>query len=416
MKVGEVVGEEWLSEGKPLTGVRILAIEQMQALPYATQLLARMGADVVKVEHPVTGDAGRGSLPPIQDSDGRAVGPTYLRNNLCKQSIAIDLKKPEGVELIKKLVPRFDVVGENFRSGTLERLGLGYDVLSAIHPGLVYISVSGFGNLNDSPYSAWGAYAPIGEAMAGFYEDRRDPGEAHKVSPVGTLGDTGSALFAVIGILAALRQRERTGHGQYVDIAMFDAMVAMADTVPSFWSLGVRPDGEWFRRIGGIVSVFKAKDGAFVLQAVREHQLEAVARTVGHPEWLEDERLAERVGWTAQVEALIRPAIEAWARDKTMIEACEILNAEGIASGPCFGAEQIVHDAHVHARNMLVEVPRPDSAEPLLLAGNPVKMACVAEGPVTRWPTLGEHTESVLRDDLGLSDEDVSDLRAKGVI
>ena len=416
MKVGEVVGEQWLSEGKPLEGVRILAIEQMQALPYATQLLARMGADVVKVEHPVTGDSGRGSLPPVKDSDGRAVGPTYLRNNLCKKSIAVDLKKPEGIELIKKLVPRFDVLGENFRGGTLERLGLGYDVLRAIHPGLIYISVSGFGNLHPSPYSAWGAYAPIGEAMGGFYEDRRDPGEKHKVSPAGTLGDTGSALFASIGILAALRQRERTGHGQYVDIAMFDAMVAMADTVPSFWSLGVRPDGEWFRRVGGIVNVFKAKDGHFVLQAIRDHQLQAVAHTVGHPEWLEDERLAERAAWTAQLEPLLRPAIEEWASDKTMLEACNALNAQGVASGPCFGAEQIVNDPHVRARNMIVEVPRPDSTEPLLLVGNPVKMSQVAEGPVTRWPTLGEHTESVLREDLGLRDADLSELRAKGVI
>jgi len=416
MKVGEVVGEEWLSEGKPLEGVRVLAIEQMQALPYATQLLARLGADVVKVEHPVTGDSGRGSLPPVEDSDGRAVGPTYLRNNLCKRSISVDLKQPEGIELIRRLVPRFDVVGENFRSGTLERLGLGYETLSALHPGLIYLSVSGFGNLHDSPYRAWGAYAPIGEAMAGLYEDRREPGEPYKVSPVGPLGDTGSALFATIGILAALRQRERTGHGQYVDIAMFDAMVAMADTVPSFWSLGVRPDGEWFRRIGGIVNVFQAKDGAFVLQAIREHQLAAVAHTVGHPEWLEDERLAERTDWTARVETLLRPAIEAWASDKTMLEACEILNERGVASGPCFGAEQIVTDAHVRSRNMLVEVPRPDSDEPLLLAGNPVKLSQVAEGPLTRWPTLGEHTDSVLREELGLGAADLSALRAKGVI
>ena len=138
--------------------------------------LARMGAEVVKVEHPVHGDSGRASLPPVRDSDGRSVGPTYLRNNLCKKSIAIDLKSPRGVELIKRLVPRFDVLGENFRGGTLERLGLGYRTLSEIHPGLIYISVSGFGNLHPSPYASWGAYAPIGEAMGGLYEDRREPG------------------------------------------------------------------------------------------------------------------------------------------------------------------------------------------------------------------------------------------------
>jgi formyl-CoA transferase len=245
----------------PLTGVRILAIEQMQALPFATQLLARMGAEVVKIEHPVTGDSGRGALPAVKDIDGRSVGATYLRNNLDKQSIAIDMKAPEGRELIKKLVPRFDVVGENFKPGTMDRMGLGYKDLAPLHPGLVYVSVSGFGNLLPSPYGSWPAYAPIAEAWGGFYEYKREEGTPPAVSPAGALGDIGSSLFAAIGLLAALRQRDRTGKGQHVDVAMFDAMVAMADIVPHFWSMGVRGK----RRTPGIFDGFKAKDGYFVV-------------------------------------------------------------------------------------------------------------------------------------------------------
>src|SRR4029450_12960992 len=152
---------------RPLQGIRILAVEQMQALPFATQLFSRLGAEVVKIEHPGVGDPGRGARPFVVDSDGRRVGATYLRNNLGKKSVALDLKHPEGKALFKRLVPRFDVVGENFKPGTMERMGLAYRDLAPLHPGLVYVSVSGFGNLGGSPCTSFAACAPIGGAVGG---------------------------------------------------------------------------------------------------------------------------------------------------------------------------------------------------------------------------------------------------------
>ena len=241
MKVGDITAAAQAGNGKPLDGIRVLAIEQMQSLPYATQLLARMGAEVVKIEHPVRGDLGRGSTPGVVDPEGRPVGGTYLRNNLNKRSVGMDLKNPAAIDLIRQMVPKFDVLAENLKPGTLAKMGLGYDDLAALHPGLIYLSVSGFGNLGESPYGHWPAYAPIAEAMGGLYAINRAEGENVKVSPVGALGDTGSGLYAVIGVLMALRQRDRHGHGQYVDIAMFDAMVAFGDMVPNYWSLGTDP-------------------------------------------------------------------------------------------------------------------------------------------------------------------------------
>jgi crotonobetainyl-CoA:carnitine CoA-transferase CaiB-like acyl-CoA transferase len=405
-------GETTATASGPLAGVRILAIEQMQALPFATQLLARLGAEVVKIEHPVTGDSGRGALPAVKDVDGRSVGATYLRNNLDKQSIAIDMKAPEGRELIKKLVPRFDVVGENFKPGTMDRMGLGYKDLAPLHPGLVYVSVSGFGNLLPSPYGSWPAYAPIAEAMGGFYEYRREEGTPPAVSPAGALGDIGSSLFAAIGLLAALRERDRTGKGQHVDVAMFDAMIAMADIVPHFWSMGVRGK----RRTPGIFDGFKAKDGYFVVQAVREHQLAQFARSVGHAEWLEDERFKTRDGWREHMETVVRPAVEAWAADKTKLEATTALAEQGIAAGPCFTTEDLLRDPHVASHDMLLRIPRPDSDEPMLVVGNPIKLSGTPERPPRRWPTLGEHTEKVLRTELGLGDDDLRALREKKVV
>src|SRR4051812_36462858 len=161
MRLGDITNPDAQQHGKPLDGVRVLAAEQMQALPYATQLLARLGAEVVKVEHPVHGESGRGSSPGMVDPEGRTVGATYLRNNLGKRSVGLDLKSPEGRALFLALVPRFDVVAENFKAGTMDRMGLGYEDVAAVHPQAVYVSISGFGNTGGSPYRDWPAYASI---------------------------------------------------------------------------------------------------------------------------------------------------------------------------------------------------------------------------------------------------------------
>jgi len=415
MRVDEVKKSERTEWGKPLDGVRILAAEQMQALPYATQLMAHLGAEVVKVEHPEHGESGRGAQPALVDSDGRRVGATYLRNNLNKQSIGIDLKQPEGVALFKQLVPHFDIVAENFTPGTMDRLGLGYETIAEVAPGVIYLSISGFGNQGDSPYSSWPAYAPVVEAMAGIYEPTRKPGQPPSVVVAGALGDNGAGLFGIIGMLAALRHRERTGLGQHVDISMYDSMIAMSDMVPHLWSM--EAPAAWATAGSfGIVSGFRAKDGYFVISIVREHHFERLAKTVGHPEWCDDPRFATREGWAEQIEPTLRPAIEQWAVDKTRIEASEALCTQGVAAGPSNLAEDIYADPHVQAHDMLIEVPRPDHDRPMQVVGNPVKLSRVAEGPVRRFPHLGEHTDSLLRETLGLTDTRLEELRARSVI
>ena len=415
MKLGEIREEQRLAWGKPLDGVRILAAEQMQALPFATQLMAHLGADVVKIEHPKHGESGRGAQPALTDEDGRRVGATYLRNNQHKRSLGIDLKQPEGRDLFKRLVPHFDVVAENFTPGTMQRLGLGYDVVAAIDPTIIYVSISGFGNRGDSPYASWPAYAPIVEAMAGLYEPTRKPDEPPPVVVAGALGDNASALFGVIGTLAALRHRERTGLGQQVDVSMYDSMLAMADMVPQLWSMGAPAAWATAGSIG-IVAGFLAKDGHFVVSVFREHHFERLARTVGHPEWCREERFATREGWAQHTESVIRPALESWAADKTRLEACRELCDQGVAAGPSNLAADIRADPHVEAHDMLVEIPRPDGAPDMLVVGNPVKLSRVSEGPVERFPRLGEHTEELLRNTLGLDDSELASLRDREVI
>ena len=412
VQLGDIANTDALGFGKPLDGVRILAAEQMQALPYATQLLARLGAEVVKVEHPSAGESGRGALPAMADPYGRPVGATFLRNNLGKRSVGIDLKHRKGRALFLEMAGHFDVVGENFKAGTMDRLGLGYDTVADRYPRLIWVSVSGFGNLGDSPYRDWPAYAMVPEAMSGIYEYARQGDEPPRVTPVGALGDISSALFAVIGIQAALRHRDATGLGQRVDIAMLDSMIAMTDVVTNFWSLGRRES-----TVDGVMASFRAADGYIAMQVVREHQFEALAGLVGHPEWPTEERFATRAGWTAEIEPTIRPAIEAWAATRSRIDVCDELGRAGIPAGPCFTAPEVIADPHVEARHMLVEMPRVDGVEePVLIPGNPVKMSRVSEGPEARVPWVGEHTDEVLRAELGLGDDELSALRAERVI
>jgi formyl-CoA transferase len=278
----------------------------------------------------------------------------------------------------------------------------------------VYVSISGFGNTVETPYRDWPAYASIVEAMSGIY-DYRHPDEPPVTIPVGALGDISSALFGVIGILAALRHRDHTGVGQYVDIAMFDAMVAMTDIVTNFWSLGVRPEPG--KGLEVICEGFRASDGFVVAQVVRERQFWNLGDLVGRPEWRDDPRFATRAGWAPVFESEIRPAVDAWASKYTKLEAAALLTEAGVVAGPSNHAADVIADPHVAARHMLVEMPRTDGgADPVLVAGNPVKLSKVSEGPETRVPWVGEHTAEVLTAELGLGDAELAGLRERGVI
>jgi len=280
-------------------------------------------------------------------------------------------------------------------------------------PRSVYLSVSGFGNTQPSPYRDRPAYAPVPEAMSGIYEMKRLPGAAPIPVPMGGVGDIGSALFAVIGVLAALRHREHTGRGQHVDVAMFDCMLSITDLVTNFWSMGLA-EGQLAPHI---MHGFRASDGWFIVMVIREYEFERLARRIGQDQWLTDPRLATRAGWIEHLETVVRPGIEQWAAGRTREQACAELGAAGVATAPCLRAGEVVTDPHVEAHDMLVEVDRTDGvAQPILVPGNPIKMTDVAIGPERRMPWLGEHTDEVLAAEIGLSAAELVRLRDAGVL
>ncbi|MBH01094.1 MAG: CoA transferase [Acidimicrobiaceae bacterium] len=414
MDLGEISNEEAAKYGKPLDGVKILAAEQMQALPFATQLLARLGAEVVKIEHPVNGESARGALPSMDDPSGRPVGATFLRNNLNKKSVGIDLSTSEGQDLFLRLVPNFDVVGDNFKPGTMGKFGLDYKSINSKYPNVIVISISGFGNSGNSPYQNWPAYNSVAEAMSGLYDFKRREGEPPVVNPMGAVGDIATSLFGVIGILAALRHRETTGEGQYIDLAMFDCMASLADVAINFHSMGIsrEPNPAPY-----VIAPFRCSDGYLVLQFVREHQFENLANLIGRPDWIGDSRFEERTGWGEHLNSEIIPALEKWSENQTRSETSSLLAEANVASGPVLTAPEVVKDKHLEERNMIVALPRTDGInEPILIPGNPIKMSKVSEGPEMRVPWIGEHTNEVLTEELGLSETELENLKKTGII
>jgi len=414
MDLGEISNEDAARYGKPLDGVKILAAEQMQALPFATQLLARLGAEVVKIEHPINGESARGALPSMDDPSGRPVGATFLRNNLNKKSVGIDLSTSEGQDLFLRLVPNFDVVGDNFKPGTMEKFGLDYKSINSKYPNVIVISISGFGNSGNSPYQNWPAYNSVAEAMSGLYDFKRREGEPPAVNPMGAVGDIATSLFGVIGILAALRHRETTGEGQYIDLAMFDCMASLADVAINFHSMGIsrEPNPAPY-----VIASFRCSDGYLILQIVREHQFENLANLIGRPDWIGDSRFEERTGWGEHLHSEIIPALEKWAENRTRSETSSLLAEANVASGPVLTAPEVVKDPHLEERNMIVAFPRTDGInKPILIPGNPIKMSKVSEGPEVRVPWVGEHTNEVLTEELGLSERELENLKKTGII
>jgi len=402
---------------RPLEGLRILSAEQMISLPHATQLLSLLGAEVLKVE-PLGGESGRHGRPQIEEEDGSRTGSTFARNNLGKSTVSLDLKSETGRALFLDLAGQVDAVCENFRPGAVDKLGIGYQAVRERNPSVIYVSISGFGNRMDppSPYRERSAYAPVVEAMAGLYEYAREGDAMPRLASAGALGDTGPALYAVIGLLSALHERERTGQGTHVDVAMYDAMIALADVV-HLASVGVEPSRA--TRGIGILDSFRADDGWFTIEVVREPHFPRFCDAVEQPDWKQDPRLATRAGWAEHLEDVIRPAVEAWASGRSKHEAAAALAAYGVAAGPVNAASDIASDPHVQARGLVHRFDRTDGGPPVDIVGSPLDFLgeeTEAAPPPRRWPGLGAQSERVLSEWLGLSSERIAELKREGVV
>lgn len=390
-----------------LDGLKVLEMGQLIAGPFASKLLGEFGAEVIKIEPPKVGD-------PLRKwrklKDGTSLWWHVQSRN--KQSLTLNLKDAEGQAIVRKLVAETDILIENFRPGTLENWGLGWEELSAINPQLIMLRISGYGQTG--PYRDLPGFGVIGEAMGGLRYLSGHPGQAPVRVGV-SLGDSLSALYGVIGVLLALQERQRSGEGQMIDVALYESVFAMMESlIPEYSTYGhIRePAGS---ALPGITpsNSYLCQDGQYVLIAGNGDSIyKRLMNLIGRADLADDPQLAQNDGRGKQA-ALIDEAINCWTQNRTREQALVTLQEAGVPAGFPYTAADIVKDPHYQARQMLETVQT--SAGALQVPAVLPKLSRTPGRIGQGGPTLGEHSNDVLAG-LGLSPEQVQGLRERGVI
>ncbi|MDH5200550.1 MAG: CoA transferase [Candidatus Bathyarchaeota archaeon] len=391
-----------------LLGVRVLDLSRVLAGPYCTMLLADMGADVIKLEIPGRGDDSR-EFPPFKEGESLY----YVNLNRGKRSITLNLKHPEGKQILLELVRHCDVLVENFRPGTMERLGLGYETLIGMNPRLVYASISGFGQTG--PYRSRPGYDIIGQAMGGLMSITGWP-DSPPTRAGTAIGDILSALFCCIGILAALQVRERTGRGQMVDVALVDSVFASLENIPQ----KVYVDGEVPARIGNRYEFvypydsFEASDGWVIIGIANDAIWGRFVEATGLKELALDERFTTNPK-RVENHGTLKPLIQGWVSTRKVGEVVSFLTERGVPACPIYDLKEASDDPQMAERGMTIELDQPGLGRVRLL-GSPVKMSDTRPLPRGPAPTLGGDNISVFGELLGASVEEVARLRKEGVL
>ena len=393
---------------QPLSGIRVLELGQLLAGPFCGTMLGYFGAEVIKVEPPKTGD-------PIRTwrvlDDGTSLWWRSIARN--KKCITLDLRDPRGQELVKKLLVDSDVLIENFRPGTMEKWGLGPDVVKQINPRLVYTRISGYGQTG--PYASRPGFASVCEGFSGFRYINGHPGEA-PVRPNLSMGDTLAGIHAVLGVLLALFQRERGGDVESVDATIFESIFNLMEAmVPEYDHAGIvrQPSGS---TLTGIVptNTYRCKDGKFVVIGGNGDSIfKRLMYAIDRDDMAEDDRFADN-GGRVQHEKEIDDALSAWTTEKNSTDALEVLAEARVPSGPIYNIADMMADPHFQYRGMFENVE---------INGKPLKIPAIApklgkNSGKTKWPgpELGAHNEEILSDILGVSAEELAMLKSDGVV
>jgi crotonobetainyl-CoA:carnitine CoA-transferase CaiB-like acyl-CoA transferase len=392
----------------PLAGLLVVDLTRVLSGPYCTMLLADMGARVIKVEQPGRGDDTRAWGPPFVNGESAY----FLSINRNKESLTLDLKQPDGRRVVDALLDRADVLVENFRPGTMERLGLGYDQVAARRPRLVYCSISGFGQTG--PRSAEPGYDAVVQAEGGLMSvTGAADGPPYRLGVA--ISDIVSGMFAAQGIAMALLARERSGRGQRVDIGMLDATAALLTYQASIYFATGHAPGRLGNRHPTIVpyETFPASDGEFVIAVGNDEQWRRFCGALGAGELAADERFATNRGRVSHYDAL-RPILVERLRTRTRAEWVQELKASGVPCGSVRDIAEVLEDPHLDARQM-IETVEHVAAGVVRVLGVPIKLSDTPGAVRTAPPALGQHTDEILRDDAGLSAAEIEDLRARGV-
>jgi crotonobetainyl-CoA:carnitine CoA-transferase CaiB-like acyl-CoA transferase len=406
----------------PLSGIKVLDLSRILAAPLAAQALADLGAEVIKVERPGNGDEARRWGPPfLKDRDGRDTreSPMYLAANRNKRSITIDIACAEGQDLVRRLAMRADVLIENFKVGDLARYGLDHVSLRAINPRLIYCSVTGFGQ--SGPKSHLPGYDTVFQAMSGMMSVTGLPDGVPGGGPMKTgpsLADFIAGQYATAGILAALYERDAagSGEGRHIDIALLDCTIAaQTHSVMTYLAAGVVPPRRGTEGNGGLPSqAFACADGGVIVICGSEAQYRSFCEVLEHPELADDPRFvtnAQRLAHRRELAEVFNGLTRQWS----MHDLLPALERAGIPSGPINSYPEVFADPQVRHRGIAQRVPHPTAGE-VTLCANPIRFGGSEPPLPTAPPTIGQHTDEILRDVLRLDDAAIAALREKAAI
>jgi len=396
--------------GSALTGIRVIDLTNNQAGPSCGQILAWLGADVIKVEEPRKGDVARQSLSDRPDADSLF----FLTFNANKRSLTLDLKNPQGKDIFRRLLVTADVLLENFGPGVLERLGFDYPTLKQFNPRLVYASIKGFGTYG--PHSEYKSYEPIAQAMGGAMSVTGFPHDPPTFTWA-CIGDSGTGMHCVIGILAALMQRHITDEGQQVEVSMQDAVVNLVRVSLRDHQRFGKPVERAGNQLGPAVpgTTYRCHPGGpndYVFIFAQQQMWHPLLRAIGHEDLIEDSRYdtaSARLQQREEVDALI----EEWTSQRSKYEVMKILAKVGVPCGACQDTGEVLNDPHLHAREMIVEVEHPVRGR-YITAGNPIKLSA-SPTHITTAPLLGQHNGEILQE-LGYRAAEIVALQEDGVI
>jgi glutaryl-CoA transferase len=404
----------------PLSHLTVLDLSRVLAGPWCTQLLADLGAEVIKIEKPGSGDDTRSWGPPfLKDRAGRDTGEAayYLACNRGKQSVAVDFTRPEGREIVRDLARSADVVVENFKVGGLAKYGLDYASLSVDNPGLVYCSITGFGQMG--PYAERAGYDFMIQGMGGFMSvtgERDDaPGGGPQKAGI-AIADLMTGMYAATAVLAALAHRERGGAGQYIDTNLFDTQVAMMAVMAMNYLVSGAPPRRAGNAHQNIVpyQVFACADGHLILAVGNDAQFARFCEAAGKPEWARDRRFAANAERVQRRDTLV-PMIAEIMRTRSQRDWLAALEAVGVPCGPINRIDQVLADPQIAAHGMCFDLPHP-LAGSVPQVGSPLRFSATPLAYTQAPPLLGEHTAAVLRERLGLSGEALAQLAERGII
>lgn len=396
---------------KPLAGIRVLDLSRVMAGPYCASMLADAGAEVIKVEIPGAGEESRHIGPFAEGAAGRE-SAYFMMLNRGKRSVTLDLKSPRGLDLLKKLAAKSDVLIENFRPGAAERLGIGYDALAAVNPRLVYASITGFGQ--SGPLAGRPAYDLVIQAMSGLMSVTGFP-DGPPTAVGDSICDVTTGMFAAWGITTALVGRAESGRGQHLDIAMLDSTFSMLLTVlAKHLYTGTEPGRVGNRHpVTYPVDCFRTGDGHVVMVAISDAAFAKLMQAIGRQQLMDDARFKRNADRSAH-EKELRAILQEWMTFRTRDEIQTALDAAGVPCGPVWSIADVAASEHIKARGMILDPGHPK------LASAPLVRQPVVFGGATpetaRAPLLGEHTDAVLRDVLGLGAAEIESLRRDRVI